>query len=252
MSLQSKSLLLSLALHGGFIFFAITISGSYAHLPKPVVIDFTVLDGTGDFKPSGTKNTAGDSPAKATPAKFPVKTEKAAPAQPQAVQAVTAPAIAESVPATESMSTVAVAALPGDSASQARQETEGGAGTERGQSASGSASGSGNARAWSGGAAGSTEQMKSRYAKEHFEYIKKLIESSMAYPPRARRLGWTGRVLVSFSIMENGRITNEKVVSSSGYDLLDDNVLETVRRVQPFPKPPVRAELKIPITYHLD
>ncbi len=58
-------------------------------------------------------------------------------------------------------------------------------------------------------------------------------------------------MLVSFIIMEDRRVTNIKIVKSSGHAVLDRNVLETIREVQPFPKPPVRAELFIPVNYVL-
>ncbi len=40
-----------------------------------------------------------------------------------------------------------------------------------------------------------------------------------------------------------------KIVKSSGYEVLDRNVVETVSEVQPFPRPPVRAEIVIPVVY---
>jgi len=42
------------------------------------------------------------------------------------------------------------------------------------------------------------------------------------------------------------------VVESSGHGILDRNVVDTIREVQPFPKPPVRAELVIPVVYVLN
>jgi periplasmic protein TonB len=254
MNRQSKALLASLAIHSGLICFAITLSISQAHLQKPVVIDFSILDGASGPKSSGPAKATGKSPEKASPERKPQVAEKPVPAKPQVVQTVHAPVPAAMVPVSEPMAAVPVSAAPGDSAANHEPKSNG-IGTEarQGQSVSANGSGSGNVRSASANGAGnSSEQMRSRYMKEQFEYIKKLIEKSITYPARAKRMGLTGRVLISFSILENGYIANVKIANSSGYELLDENVLETVRRVQPFPKPPVRAELKIPITYRLD
>ncbi|MEN6330723.1 MAG: energy transducer TonB [Smithella sp.] len=98
---------------------------------------------------------------------------------------------------------------------------------------------------------GSSESLKNQYLSEHFAYIRDRILKNITYPPLAKKIGWQGKVLVSFIIMEDGRITNMKIVKSSGHVVLDRNVLETIREVQPFPKPPVRAELFIPVNYVL-
>ncbi len=114
-------------------------------------------------------------------------------------------------------------------------------------------SGPGRGQAASGyGTGTSTEQLRKKYLAEQFDYIKKLIEKNIKYPARALRMGWTGRVLVSFTILENGHVANMKILSSSGYDLLDENILDTIKTVEPFPKPPVSALLKIPFDYRTE
>jgi protein TonB len=79
-----------------------------------------------------------------------------------------------------------------------------------------------------------------------------MIQQKITYPHVAKRFGWTGKVTVSFIVLENGRADNIKVLKSSGYNLLDRNVIETIKFVSPFPKPPVKAELRMPITYQLE
>ena len=91
-----------------------------------------------------------------------------------------------------------------------------------------------------------------QYLKEHFAYIRDLIMRHLSYPQMARKMGWKGKVIVAFVIRENGTVKNSRVVRSSGYDVLDHNTLKTIRDAQPFPKPPVKAELVIPIVYKLE
>ena len=85
------------------------------------------------------------------------------------------------------------------------------------------------------------EKVQQRYLKEHFTYIRDLITSHLAYPPLARRMRWSGKVVVAFVIAEDGTVHNLRVVDSSGFPILDRCATETVRNVAPFPKPPVRA-----------
>lgn len=97
----------------------------------------------------------------------------------------------------------------------------------------------------------SPEALKSRYLQAHFSYIRDLILKNLTYPPVARKLGWQGNVKVSFVIKEDGKVEQLRIAKSSGYEILDRKVVETIREVQPFPKPPVRAEIVIPVVYAL-
>lgn len=103
----------------------------------------------------------------------------------------------------------------------------------------------------SGKGSESAESMRNRYLREHFAYIRNLILKNLTYPAVAKRIGWQGSVKVSFIIREDGTVEGLRIVKSSGYGVLDRNVMETIREVQPFPKPPVKAELVIPVVYAL-
>lgn len=98
----------------------------------------------------------------------------------------------------------------------------------------------------------SSEKARQRYIREHFAYIRDIITKNLSYPYMARKMGWEGRVTVSFVVSENGSASDIKIIESSGFDILDKNALETVKKVSPFPKPPVRAEVIIPIVYRLN
>ncbi|HJX32100.1 MAG TPA: energy transducer TonB, partial [Thermodesulfobacteriota bacterium] len=79
-----------------------------------------------------------------------------------------------------------------------------------------------------------------------------IIQENITYPARAQRMGWQGKVIIDFIILENGSASNIKIAKSSGFEVLDDNVIKTVESVAPFPKPPVKAELRVPIIYRLE
>lgn len=97
----------------------------------------------------------------------------------------------------------------------------------------------------------SLEFKKAQYLLKHFQYIRDLIMKNLTYPAQARRMGWKGRVTVSFIISEKGTVERIRIIKSSGYKILDENVAHTIMDVQPFPKPPVRAEIVIPVSYSL-
>jgi protein TonB len=98
----------------------------------------------------------------------------------------------------------------------------------------------------------SPEELKKKYLKEQFLYIRERIQKNLSYPYSAKKMGWTGRVTVSFIVLENGDVENIRIIESSGFEVLDKNAIETIKKVSPFPKPPVRAELIMPIVYMLE
>jgi len=89
------------------------------------------------------------------------------------------------------------------------------------------------------------------YLKKNFFYIRDLIQKNITYPRVARQMGWQGKVTVSFLILNDGHISNIKIKQSSGKDILDNNAVETVKNASPFPPPPVRAEITVPVVYAL-
>jgi protein TonB len=116
-----------------------------------------------------------------------------------------------------------------------------------GQGGSGGGTGKGH-----GTGSGDTNVLSEQYLAEHYAYIRNLIMKHLKYPQIAKKMGWKGKVVVSFLIKENGNVENSKIIAGSGYEVLDRNVLSVIREAQPFPKPPVKAELIIPITYKLE
>ncbi len=122
------------------------------------------------------------------------------------------------------------------------------------QSARGTGIGEGGGLGGSGNGTGgiSADALRKKYLSEHFAYIKNIIQENITYPARAQRMGWQGKVIIDFIILENGNATNIKIAQSSGFEVLDDNVIKTVEAVAPFPKPPVKAELRVPIIYRLE
>lgn len=240
MTIQSKSLLFSLVFHTGLICLAIVLSNAIEHASKEIVLDFTDINSNtqpapqveapmkkkAEIKQEKNSETQIKKVEKSVHEK-PVPTASPLPV-PVAGTAGTVPMLAP---------TNQVASVPQSQTIDNKTAAHAG---DRGQVTAGEET------------VNSVEQMTNRYLKLNFEYIKVLIQKSIVYPAMARRMGLTGKVVVSFVITENGRAENEKIIVSSGHTVLDNNVIETIRMVEPFPKPPVRAELRIPIVYRFN
>jgi protein TonB len=247
MNTNREALLISLALHGTVLFLVYALSMGFAQSDKPIRIDFTL-----DNPAPGP--AAPKAPQK-TPQKAPAKQVVSSPRS--AAREVPKPSVRPSAPlapATEVAGPVPIAAARRESlpVPGATYSNEGGTTTEgtTGPASTGNVGGSAGVGGGGGGGA-NPDQLRSKYRKEHFEYIRRIIQENMVYPERAQRNGWEGQVVVMFSVMQNGRVKDIRIRKSCGYGILDENVLETIRKVEPFPRPPVAVELIIPVIYRL-
>ncbi|MCK4839974.1 MAG: energy transducer TonB [Desulfobulbaceae bacterium] len=93
--------------------------------------------------------------------------------------------------------------------------------------------------------------VKELYVKANFHYIKDNIQKGIAYPRIARKMGWEGKVIVSFVVDKDGKIQNVLIVESSGFAALDKNAIATIKKAAPFPCPTVSAKLVVPVVYRL-
>ncbi|RME11676.1 MAG: energy transducer TonB, partial [Aquificota bacterium] len=99
----------------------------------------------------------------------------------------------------------------------------------------------------------SLQQQRDQYLKEKLSVISQIVQKNISYPPIARRMGWEGRVVLIIRLCEDGTLKEVKVAESSGYEVLDKNAMETVRKVAHlFPKPPVEVLVRLPVNYRLE
>jgi len=91
-----------------------------------------------------------------------------------------------------------------------------------------------------------------RYAKVNFTYIRDLIQKDTAYPHMAKKRGLEGKVVVSFTVCADGEAQDITITESSGFEILDRSAVEAVKKASPFPKPPDKATLIIPVVYKLN
>jgi len=84
----------------------------------------------------------------------------------------------------------------------------------------------------------STESVQKSLESDESEresVVRNHLERFKYYPTSARKRGIVGEVEVAFELDAKGHAGMLKILSESGYRLLDDAALETVRRAQPFP-----------------
>ncbi len=87
--------------------------------------------------------------------------------------------------------------------------------------------------------------------ERHFSFIRDRIIQNIVYPERARRMGWEGRVTLSFTVNEDGSIDDIRIVNSSGFPVLDENARDSVARTNFKRKVPVRLVVMLPVEYRL-
>lgn len=102
-----------------------------------------------------------------------------------------------------------------------------------------------------GASGGQNGPARGEYLRKNFSYIRDMIQKKIIYPALAKRMGWEGKVTVSFIVVSDGRVRNIEVKEGSGRDILDKNAVETIRITSPFPAPPTEAQIIIPIYYKL-
>ena len=227
MNCRTKAMTISLLLHGVAISLIFTLSSLLNKQSKPIVIDFTIVEPSAAPAPPPPvppKKTEAAVTAKSLPQPTPLK-QKAPPPAPSVEAEGPVPIAAmprEAVPPPPEQQPPAIISVPAINTQPAvvsAKDTE--------------------------------EQLSNRYRSENFVYIKKIIEENLSYPRRALQMGWTGRVVVSFDVAKNGHVQEIRIMISSGHKILDTNLVETIRKVEPFPKPPVAVTLNMPISYKL-
>jgi periplasmic protein TonB len=95
--------------------------------------------------------------------------------------------------------------------------------------------------------------------KEKAATFQRALQSHIArfrhYPDRARREHARGIVGLLFSMQRDGSVTDVRIVSSSGYALLDTAAVETIRNAQPMPRIPAelpeQLNMRMPVEFDL-
>jgi protein TonB len=109
-----------------------------------------------------------------------------------------------------------------------------------------------------GGGSGSAASSASVAALEgdYLRGLQRAIARNRFYPPDARRRDVTGVVTVSFTVQSDGRLGDIRVAKGSGFEMLDQAALETLRRLGSYKPIPAatgktRWPVRVPIVFDL-
>lgn len=82
--------------------------------------------------------------------------------------------------------------------------------------------------------------------------IRALIQSTLRYPPMAKRLGIEGVTVVAFVLSEDGEVKEANIYHSSGNNSLDSSALRSVLNLSGnYPRPEKSVDLRIPIAFSI-
>ncbi len=81
------------------------------------------------------------------------------------------------------------------------------------------------------------------------QLLRDKIERAKRYPPEARRSGIEGTAEVQFRVVADGRVEDVTVVKSSGFPILDQASVDTIKRAAPLPVIP--GTIRVGISYRL-
>jgi len=246
MNVQVRAFQISFLIHAIIVGLAI-MSGSFsAQYRKAIILDFDLLHPAPAVQKIETTPMPLVAVKPVKPASLSARKEKEAPPQtkkhPRKWLAFETPPIIK-LTETHSLENRPATTNPEDKEKSVRDVSPGIAGgtTERNEKSHAAAN-----------TANNQDSARTSYLNEHFAYIRDKILRNVIYPDAARRMGWQGKVILSFVITDKGFVKSFQVVQSSGFQMLDRNAIETVQDAAPFPKPPVEAKLVIPIIYRLD
>lgn len=68
----------------------------------------------------------------------------------------------------------------------------------------------------------------------YFETVKRAIEQVWEYPEKALRGGLEGKLILEFTILEDGEVVGPRLLHSSGFLELDQEAMRAVRAASPF------------------
>lgn len=82
------------------------------------------------------------------------------------------------------------------------------------------------------------------------------LNRHLIYPIRARKRGWQGEVLLTFTINKLGKLNNVRLAKSSGYSLLDKSAVTAFAKLDQIILPTTMGqlqtmELQLPVRYEL-
>ncbi len=94
--------------------------------------------------------------------------------------------------------------------------------------------------------------VEEEYLDNHLSAIRDILMKYRKYPNAAVRLKQEGELRVTFRLKENGEVEDVRIISGSGYAILDDDAIALIEKNgHYFPKPPKAVRITVPLRYAL-
>lgn len=92
---------------------------------------------------------------------------------------------------------------------------------------------------------------------EYGNLLGRALAKHKQYPRIARTRGWQGNVLLDLKLDGYGKVLSATIRQSSGYEVLDKQALDMVRKASPFPAPPEALRnrtfnITVPVSFKLE
>ncbi|PKO25301.1 MAG: energy transducer TonB [Betaproteobacteria bacterium HGW-Betaproteobacteria-8] len=93
--------------------------------------------------------------------------------------------------------------------------------------------------------------------KNYANKLAHAIAQHKQYPRVAQMRGWQGEALVDLKLDSHGALLESRIARSSGYDMLDKQALEMIKKAAPFPSPPDILKssvfnIQVPVSFKLE
>ncbi|AYJ80439.1 hypothetical protein AN286_09690 [Aliarcobacter cryaerophilus ATCC 43158] len=103
----------------------------------------------------------------------------------------------------------------------------------------------------------SNQQKNQNLENEYLAKVKEKIEKNKVYPKVSKRLNQTGKVLISFDILKDGKVINVKIINKSKFEKLDEASIELITNIGFFEAIPNELNktvwnIQIPINYQIN
>ncbi|CAM2784717.1 energy transducer TonB [Helicobacter burdigaliensis] len=91
-----------------------------------------------------------------------------------------------------------------------------------------------------------------KFIEDNLSNIGRITQKYLKYPEVAGKLGQHGDNVVEFYLHPNGDITDLRLLTPSGYRLLDDNSVKTIEiAYKDYPYPSVKTKIRIRVMYRI-
>lgn len=99
---------------------------------------------------------------------------------------------------------------------------------------------------------GSLDTEQRKFIKDNLSGIGRITQRYLKYPTIAGKMGQQGDNIVEFYLHPNGDISELKLLTPSGFRLLDDNSMHTIRiAYKDYPYPSVKTKIRIRVMYRV-